>query len=416
MGASEDSAVWSSRRHDPENTAFNSGSAPETNQTLWTGSFGPKSEGAGGGYVPSVAIGYGKLFLGDRSGVLRAIDEFTGDTAWNLPLDSGDIFGPALGYEKIYVVTDYGALFAVNESQGDVVWSTKIVASPSINIADGRLFVCAFNGTFYCLNATSGSILWTRDLAVSDTETYIISHPAVADNRVFLGTVCLNESDGSTIWNVTLNGQNTLGPRNFPVVSNDRVFIGVQGTLFGLDVGTGSVIWNFTTGGELYRAPPAVAYGKIFVPSTNNIFYCLDAQDGSLIWQKENVGGIISIPYGSTSAGVAVADGKIFLAHPDWAIICLNASSGDIIWEYLTAGPPAPPLVADGLVLATLVHDPQIYIFGAQPGPSPTSTVFLTPLPSIPEFPFMVVLLSLALAVLVVVAIESKIRKIPTRT
>ncbi len=366
---SEGGLSWSSRRNDPENTGFNQGPAPDTNQTLWTTSMGPKSEGVGGGYVPSAAVGYGKIFVGSRDGVLHAMDARTGDVIWNQALSIGDLFGPAVAYNRVYVVSDANELFALDEEKGDVIWTKNIPASPSINVANNRLFIAAFNGSFYCVNATSGASLWTRSFVGAGT--YIITHPAVADNRVFLGALCLNETDGSTLWNTTLNGQQGIGSRNFPVVADGKVFIGINDTMFCLDASSGSVMWNYTIGGEVFRAPPAIAYGKLFVPSTDGFFYCLDAQNGTVLWKKSDVGGIIRIGYGSTSAGAAVADGKIYLPHPDWAITCLNATNGEIMWKFLTEGPPAPPIVASDTVFATLVHDPQIYAIG-KPSATPS--------------------------------------------
>ena len=363
---SEENSAWVSRRHDAENSGFNEGIAPDTNQTLWTTSVGPKSEGVGGGYVPSAAVGYGKFLVGSRDGVLRAMNELNGETVWVQRLDENwDIFGPAVAYNRVYVVSDAGNLFALEEGTGEIIWTKNIPASPSINVGDDRLFIAAFNGSFYCVNATSGATLWTRDLVVSDAGTYIITHPAVADNRVFLGTVCLNETDGTTLWNITLSGQErAIGTRNFPAVTEGKVFIGVNNTMYCIDELTGSVEWNYTTGGEVFQSPPALAYGKVFLPSTDGVFYCLDAQNGTALWKKSDVGGIISIGYGSTSAGAAVADGKIYLPNADWSVTCLKTTNGEVIWKFLTDGQPAPPILADSIVFATLVHDPQIYVIG----------------------------------------------------
>ena len=369
---SEADLFWSSRRSDTENTGFNQGPAPDTNQTLWTASVGPKSEGGGGGYVPSATVGYGKIFVGSRDGVLHAMDARTGDAIWNQALTIGDLFGPAVAHNRVYVVSDANELFAIDEETGNVIWTKNIPASPSINVADDRLFVAAFNGSFYCVNATSGATLWTRDFVGAGT--YIITHPALAYNRVFLGALCLNETDGAILWNMTLSGQQGIGSRNFPAVGDGKVFIGINDTMFCLEAISGSVIWNYTIGGEVFRAPPAIAYGKLFIPSTDGFFYCLDVKNGTVLWKKPDVGGIVRIGFGSTSAGAAVADGKIYLPHPDWAITCLNATNGEFLWRFLTEGPPAPPIVAGGSIFATLVHDPQIYALG-KPAVTPSPTV-----------------------------------------
>ena len=57
-----------------------------------------------------------------------------------------------------------------------------------------------------------------------------------------------------------------------------------------LMLSTGAKVWNYTTGG-LVESSPAVAGGYVYVGSTDNNVYCLDAVTGAKIWNY-TTGGV----------------------------------------------------------------------------------------------------------------------------
>ena len=79
---------------------------------------------------------------------------------------------------------------------------------------------------------------------------------------------------------------------------------------------TNDVLWSYQTGFNV-RSSPAVADGKVFVGSSDNKVYCLDASDGSLIWTYQTGGDVRSSP--------AVADGKVFVGSRDDKIYCFGS-------------------------------------------------------------------------------------------
>jgi outer membrane protein assembly factor BamB len=374
-----DGLSWPSWRRDPGNTGYNEVPAPDTNQTAWVNSVGPGNGAARGGGAFPAAVAYEKIFIGSEDGVLYALDEHNGDVVWKQTIREGwNLFCPTVAHNTVYIVSDAGELVALNEKTGDVAWRKNFPASPSINVDNDRLFIAAYNGTFYCVNATSGEALWSRNLTISDYRTYIITHPAMVDGRVFVGPICLNETDGTTLWTLTLNGQELgIAANNFPAVTDGKVVIGIGDTMYALNELDGSVLWTRQIGGDVMLTPPAVANDRVFVTSSaDGNLYCLNAQTGEMVWKQAVGSGTIT----RLASTPVVANGKVYvnLNNADWGVMCLDANNGTVIWSYATAGPAAQPLIADGAVIVTLEHDPQVYVFGQTSASDQTFWLYLT--------------------------------------
>ncbi|MEF8788425.1 MAG: PQQ-binding-like beta-propeller repeat protein, partial [Planctomycetota bacterium] len=54
--------------------------------------------------------------------------------------------------------------------------------------------------------------------------------------------------------------------------------------VYALDAGTGETLWRFRTGGPV-DSPPTIAGGRAYVGSTDGNVYCLQTDDGALVWR-----------------------------------------------------------------------------------------------------------------------------------
>jgi hypothetical protein len=158
------------------------------------------------------------------------------------------------------------------------------------------------------------------------------------------------------LWDYTTGGSLSSSP----AVVGGKIYVGsTDNKVYCLDALTGALIWNFTTGGSI-TSSPAVANGSIYVGSTDNKVYCLDALTGALIWNFTTGGSITSSP--------AVANGSIYVGSFDRNIYCLNASTGATIWNYSTGEiVPCSPAVAYGNVYAGS-GDRNVYCLNASTG------------------------------------------------
>ena len=93
---------------------------------------------------------------------------------------------------------------------------------------------------------------------------------------------------------------------------------------------------------------PIVWHGTMYVTSSHNDVYALDAKTGVLKWHFPYKPHVIAF---SANRGVALAGGNVYEATLDGHLIALNATTGKVVWNVLAA------------------HDPRNTFFTMQPVP-----------------------------------------------
>jgi outer membrane protein assembly factor BamB len=322
------------------------------------------------------------------------------DLVWTAPTLSDQyavcIVGssPAIVDDVVYIGSDDGYLYAFNASSGAEFWRVMIgdssLSSPVV--AGGVVYVRDWYGTDCALNASTSQMLWKRSLGMS------YSSPAVVNGVYYARTsgnvTALNAITGSVIWYSTVFGNGD----GSPIVANNTVYIAESGTIYALDVKNGAIKWTqdlqFLSNTD---NAPAVANGMVYVASGSTLFYALDAQTGTYIWnysigQSPHSNAVVSngiVYVGSGHQGVfafdaitgskiwnyptspgmgssiAVSGEKVYLAGNDGVMYELNASSGYKLWSYAMSntGTSSSPSVAKG-VLYIRNSNGYLYAFG----------------------------------------------------
>ena len=148
------------------------------------------------------------------------------------------------------------------------------------------------------------------------TSDFIVGSPVIVDGKVYIGTPGyykkLDQPPGTS---------GTLQP------------LDVGGRLLCIDAEDGSLIWEHLFG--FIISSPAVESGKVYVsyivPEDEvGRIACLNAETGNLLWEK-------NIQYYITSP--IIATGKVYIASsgtyaPIGTITCYNASTGNQLWAY----------------------------------------------------------------------------------
>ena len=113
-------------------------------------------------------------------------------------------------------------------------------------------------------------------------------------------------------------------------------------------------IWTFR-GRALLEFPPAVAYGRLFLPTFDGRFYAIDAQTGKTVWSHRT---------GRCGwASPAVHDRLVYVTFigrratcgesvpgGDGIVVAYDADDGRIVWQRTTGPNESSPLVGGGLV------------------------------------------------------------------
>lgn len=109
---------------------------------------------------------------------------------------------------------------------------------------------------------------------------------------------------------------------------------------------------------ESMEVAPIVVDGIMYVTTSYNHVYALDAVTGKEFWHyKHNMGPITTFCCGPNNRGVAVSGGKLFMGTLDAKLVALDAKTGKLLWETQIEDPEKgysetmAPTVVDGRVL-----------------------------------------------------------------
>ena len=106
---------------------------------------------------------------------------------------------------------------------------------------------------------------------------------------------------------------------------------------------------------------PIVVNGVMYVTTSYNHVYALDAETGAQIWHyKQKLGPITVYCCGPNNRGVAVTGDKVFMATLDAKMVALDAKTGRLIWETELADPElgysetmSPTVVGNKVLIGT---------------------------------------------------------------
>jgi PQQ-dependent dehydrogenase (methanol/ethanol family) len=109
---------------------------------------------------------------------------------------------------------------------------------------------------------------------------------------------------------------------------------------------------------ESMETAPLVVNGVMFLTTSFNHVYAIDATTGKEYWHyKHKMGPVTTFCCGPNNRGVAAYDDKLYMGTLDSKLVALDAKTGKLVWETQIADPELgysetmAPTVADGKVL-----------------------------------------------------------------
>ena len=356
LAMAEEGGNYPMLQYDAQRTGNVSGIAPETDTLLWQ-----SNEKTAGCIEAGPIVSDGKVYI---------------STWWSA----------GMGVEGNAV----DALYCLDEDTGEEIWNnTEVYGASTAAIAEGKLFVGTHRGNITCVDAASGEILWSKEIEENPSWCGVTSSPLVFDDKVYVlsfsnGTLHAFSFGGTELWNFSSGGE--IFCYSSPSAYGDKIFFAGndsgQRALYCLDLNTEEEVWNFTTETEIRGSPtiwseegmvffttkyiptkeygiyavnittgeeiwhkthksswasPALSNGKLFIGGSgaDTTFYCYDAEDSTLIWKNEKMGGAID-------SSPVVACGKVYFgtSEVDGTVYALDANNGSIIWNYTLYVPP----------------------------------------------------------------------------
>jgi outer membrane protein assembly factor BamB len=248
-------------------------------------------------------------------------------------------------------------------------------ASPTV--ADGKVVTYGVRGTLSCLDAGSGKVVWRKDdFKGTWPRFYTSSSPVVADGLCVAqlggegkgGIVAYDLATGDEKWKWTGDGTGYASPALLTVDGTKAVVAETANNVVAVGLASGILLWQapFPKKGMSYNACTPVVDGQTVIYSgTNRGTRTLkfEKQGDKLAAKEIWNNGEISVQFNTP----VVKNGLVFGITSDDNFFCINAQNGQTAWTAPTkAKGPRPgfgSIVDAGPVLIAMAPAGQLIVF-----------------------------------------------------
>ena len=226
-----------------------------------------------------------KVIFGDKIGNVYALSKSDGKEHWRMNY-SDEIYISSSENDQIYLTSGKGC-YALSSTDGKEVWAFDsegtITSAPVFD--DGTVYFASWDNNVYALNAKTGELRWKFEAGWGfDTTPIVVDGLVLAasmDNNVY----ALDVNNGSIEWIFSCNA----AVHSQPVVYGDFVFFGSDdGRFYAVNMSTGKAEWffapSFTIDNSKYNyittpviSDPVVSNSMAYI-GINGTIYGLEAQ------------------------------------------------------------------------------------------------------------------------------------------
>lgn len=294
------------------------------------------------------ALDNGKAFLvrgfQQSAWSLAAIDEDTGQTAWQVDLSGNYFNSPAAANGKVYVTSGGGSdlpyLWIFDQASG------ALVAKTAMSTEGSYLAPTVYGGSVYApgeitdsldkFDGASGRLAWSstgRSVfepwtpAVDGTYAYNYSGGALRAVKV---------ADGGSAFSVssTTGGDSRREGRAL-VLDGQFAYVADRATLTAFDLGKRSIAWTSAIAAATRDYPggqPVLANGKIYVTAGGAALEAHAAGTGALLWRT-------SLPQGFQDRfdTLVVTNGLAFVSS-DETTLAVDLATHQVVWSHPVGG------------------------------------------------------------------------------
>jgi len=207
-------------------------------------------------------------------------------TEWGAPAFNGYNFYIGHDDDSIFEFADNGVAGGRIAAYG---LHASVVDAPIID-ATGNVIFGTTGGCLYKMTSTLNSVVWC-DTLMDSSEVY---GPILgAEGTIYCATdgshlYAIDPADGSVKsgWPLTLDG-NAIRPALGLVNGQPTLFVGSDfGTVYSINPATGTINWEkpLAQSGSFGTAPVVAANGYVYFQNDDDMLYCVNQADGTLIW------------------------------------------------------------------------------------------------------------------------------------
>jgi len=196
---------------------------------------------------------------------------------------------------------------------------------------------------------------FTANFVVDDYKTMVLKQIPTGANKSWDTLICLNAADGKTLWKkqydgAAPNGNYPYGASSTPTIVDGRCyFCGSKNDIYCLDAATGGEVWKIGMAGKypvINHSSPLVTNGMVIVAASPLV--ALDQAKGTILWKQPKVDGHENAPVLWHNG-----DRTLLLCNTPYTagtVYCLDLQNGNILWSVPGGGRNTPAIVGDLMV------------------------------------------------------------------
>ena len=218
-------------------------------------------------------------------------------------------------------------------------------------IVDDRLIVGSSEGVLTAFDVQSGELLWNVE-----TTGRFAAAPTFYAGRIFQPgddgiLYAIAVDDGREIYRVELEG-----PLLGAVAVSDLVYAtDMTGHVYGIDPGSGQVIWQTLLESDIWSAP-AVSDGYLVVGTSGGEVVALESATGNVVWRFDAIEVV--------RASVTIAGKFVVVGTMGGRLYSLEIASGKLIDQWQLKGAVSCSPVTDGDRVYVVTQKGMIVCFG----------------------------------------------------
>ncbi len=267
---------------------------------------------------------------------VAAIDLATQELVWTTPLQLKKVSrtGVTVDGDTAFVGDHDGNVYAIDVATGALRWTAHAggLTTNSLGVSGGQVVAVVQGGRttrphLIAFSESDGSTSW--DVEVQGGAV-LASSPAIENGHVFVGfsdqTVrSFDLTDGTESWTAHLNSPVFF--TSAPAVTPDAVLVvDASGEVYRLDLATGARVWDFALNESVIRSSVVIAGDRVLIAAANGHLSAIDLTSGRLVWQSDRGAGILRSLTPTSAAVIAIRGGVqpglvAFVEDPDGTLV-----------------------------------------------------------------------------------------------
>ena len=229
-------------------------------------------------------------------------------------------------------------------------YSKNIYGASVTPVIDGGVIYVSDNqgqASAYNLDKLNKPIWTSKVIVGGDEKEFAGGGLALAQSRLVFTfgskiIVALDQTSGSEVWRYSLSNIS----RSAPVIRNGKVFaLTIDNRLYCLDLNNGAMIWTYEGATEQFGvfgfASPIVTDKLVIAPHSSGQLIALDIKSGEVVWQVsliKNTNNNTMVYLNDIDMTPIIDHGVIYLSNYAGVMFAINANNGQVNWANDTAG------------------------------------------------------------------------------